>query len=44
MTHEQVKDRVMIGAAAVAFVVIGLAFWKMVADFLWICNYLGIAM
>lgn len=44
MTREQIKDRIMIGGAAAAFIVIGLAFWKMVAAFLWICYYLGITM
>lgn len=44
MTREQLKEQVGIIAAIVTFIIAGMAFWKMLAAFLWICYYLGIKM
>jgi len=38
------RDRVALAALILGFMAAGLALWKIVAAFLWLCHYAGLPM
>lgn len=44
MSVEKIKERAITAIAIAAIIVAGLAFWKLVAVFMWMCYDAGIPM